>query len=95
MNERITYNPEKERRDRYRKRLVEAINYKGDNDHEDVPSILCEFREEIIKEHTDKIVKRLEEELNPDKECFDFEDDHIYADERHKKYIEIVKGGAE
>lgn len=41
----------------------------------------------------DEIVKCLEEELSPDKECFDFEDDHIYADERHKRYIEIVKSG--
>lgn len=39
----------------------------------------------------ERIVERLEEELHPDKECFDFEDDYIYAEGRHNKYIEIVK----
>ena len=45
----------------------------------------------------ERILTRLEEELAPELECFDFEQDHEYADERHNKYIKIVKeeGGIE
>jgi hypothetical protein len=40
-------------------------------------------------------VKRLEE-LHPENECFDYEEDYIYAEKRHNRYIEIVrKGGAD
>ena len=49
------------RRQEYTRRIIKAVNFKGDGDHEDVPSILYEFQEEIIKEHNDKIVKQLEE----------------------------------
>lgn len=56
----------------------------------------AETTEELIKEFNtrkpmDRIVERLEE-LHPDKECFEFEDDYIYAEERHNKYIKIIKG---
>ena len=59
MSERTTYNAEIERRQEYTRRIVKAVNYKGNADHEDVPSILQKFQEEIIKEHADKVVEQL------------------------------------
>ena len=35
------------RRAGYVRRIVEAVRYKGNDDHEDVWSILCEYRDEI------------------------------------------------
>lgn len=41
-------NSEKIRRKEYTKRIVKAVNYKGNNDFEDVPSILYEYQEENL-----------------------------------------------
>lgn len=41
-------NFEKQRRGEYARRIVEAVRYEGDDDHEDVHSILCDYRDEII-----------------------------------------------
>ena len=39
---------ERQRRGEYVRRIVEAVRYKGTDDHEDVWSILCDYRDEII-----------------------------------------------
>ena len=41
-------NNEKIRRKEYTKRIVNAVNYKGNDDFEDVPSILYEYQEENL-----------------------------------------------
>ena len=41
-------NFEKQRRGEYARRIVEAVRYEGADDHEDVHSILCDYRDEII-----------------------------------------------
>lgn len=43
-----------------------------------------------IRKPIERIIERLEE-MHPEIECFDFEDDFIYAEERHNKYVKIVK----
>lgn len=43
-----------------------------------------------MKEFVEKLIERLEEELRPDKECFEYEDDYMYAEERHNKMLKIV-----
>ena len=43
-----------------------------------------------MKEFVEKLIGRLEEELRPDKECFEYEDDYMYAEERHNKMLKIV-----
>lgn len=48
-----------------------------------------------MKEFIDKLMERLNEELRPDKECFEYEDDYIYAEERHNKMLNIVNELAE
>ena len=48
-----------------------------------------------MKEFVEKLIGRLEEELRPDKECFEYEDDYMYAEERHNKMLKIVNQLAE
>ena len=48
-----------------------------------------------MKEFVEKLIGRLEEKLIPDKECFEYEDDYMYAEERHNKMLEIVNQLAE
>lgn len=96
MSERITYNAEIERRQEYTRRIVKAVNYKGNADHEDVPSILREFQEEIIKELTDKIVEQLEEASHWTEPHYD--EDGYSCDDEYEVItldiaIEIVKKG--
>ena len=91
MSERITCNAEIERRQEYTRRIVKAVNYKGNADHEDVPSILREFQEEIIKELTDKVVEQLEEKNNH----YSNMDSMVAIGRRlaYKEAVEIVKKG--
>ena len=105
MSERIACNPEIERRQEYTRRIVKAVNYKGNADHEDVPSILCKFQEEIVNELTDKIVQQLKElkaqEYDDSDEEPEWEDiENVYEDgrsqgryEAYYNAIEIVKKG--
>lgn len=51
--------------DGYKRRLYEAINYRGKDDHEDVTSILLEYRRNLLREKDEQIFK-LENRL---KEC--------------------------
>ena len=44
-----------------------------------------------MKEFIEKLIYRLDRELKPDNECFEYEDDYIYAEERHNKMLNIVK----
>ena len=64
--------------------------------NEDIESFnrdIQKIRDYILKSQKtlDRIVERLEEEMHPEIECFDFEEDFIYAEKRHNKYIGIVK----
>lgn len=47
MADKVTYSSERQRRGEYVRRIVEAINYRGENDHEDLWSILYDFEKEI------------------------------------------------
>jgi len=51
---------------------------------------------DITHKVLERIMKRLEE-LKPDVECFEDEDNYLYATKRHNNYIKIIKeeGGIE
>ena len=102
MSERIAYNPEIERRQEYTRRIVKAVNHKGNADYEDVPSILQKFQEEIVNELTDKVVEQLEEMYKGF--CKNLNSDICEIDLCYKykscmecfynRTLEILKGGA-
>ena len=48
MPNKSAYTSERQKIREYCHRIREAVNYKGNNDHEDVPSILWDFKEEVI-----------------------------------------------
>ena len=48
MTDKVNVNAEMLRRQEYVRRIIRAVNYKGNNDYEDVPSILYEYQEENL-----------------------------------------------
>ena len=63
---------------------------------DDISSLPTVDEKEIIRKPFERVVERLEE-MKPDIECFEDEEDYLYAIKRHNNYIKTVKeeGGIE
>lgn len=85
-----------QRRDEYCLRIQKATQYKGDCDHEDVPSILVDYEKEIKKEliPENAVVLTREEyhELKQAKTLLEFREETIkYLEDANIRYAEALE----
>ena len=91
-----TRNKQWQKRDEYCLRIQKATQYKGDCDHEDVPSILVDYEKEIKKEliPENAVVLTREEyhELKQAKTLLEFREETIkYLEDANIRYAEALE----